>query len=79
MNKKSIRVPTQIRCRWLDRLVAHTNMKRAGLQHVNKHDYSTYKSMTGMTVMEYQPSYFSRHWRDTVDVVSTNVRRKKNG
>lgn len=73
---KSVRIATQIHCRWLDRLVAHRNMKRAGLRKVNKHDYVTYQSMTGMTIKEYQPSYFSMHWRDTVNVPTIDLRRK---
>ena len=38
MNKLK-RVPTQIHTRELDRLVAHRNMKRAGLRKVNKNGY----------------------------------------
>ena len=52
MHRESIRVPTQIHTRELDRLVAHRNMKRAGLRRVNKHDYATYKTMTGMIMEE---------------------------
>lgn len=76
MNTQSIRVPTQVHTRKLDRLVAHRNMERAGIQHVNKHDYTAYKTMTGMTVQEYQPSYFARKWRDYVDVPTVDLRRK---
>lgn len=76
MTQKSIRVPTQIHCRWLDRLVAHNNMKRAGLRHVNKHDYSTYTTFTGMKVSERLDSYFSEHWRETVNVPTIDLRRK---
>ena len=70
--EKSIRVPTRIHTRWLDRLVAHKNMKRAGLRKVNKHDYSgpAYDRVR-------LDSYFSRHWRDTIDVPTIDVRRKK--
>lgn len=34
------RVPTQVHSRKIDRYVAHVNMKRAKLRHVNKHDYN---------------------------------------
>lgn len=68
---KSVRVPTQIHCRWLDRLVAHCNMKRAGLRKVNKHDYSGFAyNQTRIG------SYFSKHWRDTVNVPTIDLRRK---
>lgn len=64
------RVPTQMHTRKLDRLVAHHNMEIAQLKSVNKHDYATYRSMTGMIVQEYQPSYFAKHWRETVNAPS---------
>ena len=73
------RVSKQIHTRKLDRSVAHRNMERAGLRKVNKHDYATYQTMTGMTVQEYIPSYFSKHWRDTVNVPTIDLRRKVNG
>ena len=73
---KTTRVPTQIHTRYLDRLVAHRNMKRAGLRRVNKHDYATYQTITGMTMQEYIPSYFSNHWRETVNVPTIDLRRK---
>ena len=73
---KVVRVPTQIHCRWLDRRVAHTNMKKAGIRHINKHDYTTYRTFTGMTVQERLDSYFARHWRDTVNVPTIDLRRK---
>lgn len=63
-------VPTQVHTRKLDRLVAHHNMEIAELKRVNKHDYAKYQTMTGMIMLEYQPSYFARHWRDTVNVPS---------
>lgn len=75
--QKSIRVPTQVHTRKLDRSVAHRNMERAGIKHVNKHDYATYKTMTGMTVQEYIPSYFAKHWRESVTVPTIDLRRKK--
>ena len=72
-----LRVPTQVHTRKLNRLVAHRNMERAGIKRVNKHDYAVYKNMTGMTVQEYIPSYFAKHWRDTVNVPTIDLRRKK--
>lgn len=74
--QKLIRVPTQVHTRKLDRSVAHRNMERADIKHVNKHDYDTYKTMTGMIVQEYQPSYFAKHWRDTVNVPTTIYSRR---
>ncbi len=73
---KEERVLTQIHTRWLDRKVAHTNMKRAGLRRVNKHDYSTYTSITGMTVSQRLDSYFARNWRDYVNIPTVDLRRK---
>lgn len=67
------RVPTQVHTRTLDRLVAHTNMKRAGIRHVNKHDYSGpafSKTRIG--------SYFSEHWRDNTEGIATIDLRRKN-
>ena len=68
---KQDRTPVQIRTRKLDRLVAHKNMERAGLKRVNKHDYSG-------PLFERQriDSYFSQHWRDTVNVPTIDLRRK---
>ena len=70
------RVPTQIHTRKLDRLVAHKNMERAKLRRVNKHDYATYYTMTGMPVSVRVDSYFAKHWRDTVTVPTIDLRRK---
>ena len=75
--QKSIRVATQLHTRELDRLVAHKNMERAGLRRVNKHDYAKYTTMTGMSIQEYLPSYFAKNWRDTVNVPTIDLRRKK--
>lgn len=71
MKKESIRVSTPVHCRWLDRLVAHNNMKRIGIRHVNKHDYSG-PAWNRVRL----DSYFSRHWRDTIDVPTIDLRRK---
>lgn len=77
MKEKVKRVSVQIHTRELDRSVAHTNMKRARLRRVNKHDYHTYQTMSGMIIQEYIPSYFARHWRDTVTVPTIDLRRNK--
>lgn len=66
------RVATQVHTRKLDRLVAHKNMERAGLKRVNKHDY--YGPVWERTVID---SYFSKHWRETVNVPTIDLRRKK--
>ena len=71
------RVSTQVHTRKLDRLVAHRNMERVGIKRVNRHDYIKYNTLTGMLVQEYQPSYFARHWRETVNVPTIDLRRKK--
>lgn len=68
---KQKRKPVHVRARKLDRLVAHKNMERAGLRRVNKHDYSGPLFMRARI-----DSYFSRHWRDTVDVPTIDLRRK---
>lgn len=70
------RVFQQVHTRKLDRSVAHHNMEIADLKHVNKHDYVQYRTMTGMIVQEYQPSYFAKHWRDTVNVPTTIYSRR---
>ena len=77
MRQEVTRVPTQIRTRKIDRSVAHHNMKRAGLTRVNKHDYTTYRTFTGMVMEQRVDSYFASHWRDTVDVPTIDLRRKK--
>lgn len=71
-SKVAKRVPTQIHTRILDRLVAHQHMKRAGLKRVNKHDQygPAWERVT-------TKSYFARHWRDTVNVPTIDVRRKE--
>lgn len=68
---KQSRSPIQVRTRKLDRLVAHKNMERAGLKRVNKHDYSG--PLFGRQRID---SYFSQHWRDTVNVPTIDLRRK---
>ena len=46
-------------------------MERAGLRRVNKHDYS------GPLFERIRiDSYFSQHWRDTVNVPTIDLRRK---
>ena len=67
-----MRVPTQVHTRELDRSVAHKNMERAGLKHVNKHDY--YGAPFERTRVG---SYFSQHWRETVTVPTIDLRKKK--
>ena len=72
--KKCTRVPTQVHTRKLDRLVSHINMKRAKLRHVNRHDY------TGpLYERQRLDSYFAKHWRDTVNVPTIDLRRRTNG
>ena len=65
------RVSTQVHTRELDRTVAHRNMERAGLRRVNKHSYSG-----PMFLRQRIGSYFSNHWRDTVNVPTIDLRRK---
>lgn len=73
---KVVRVPIQVHTRKLDRSVAHRNMERAGLRRVNKHDYVTYQNMSGMTVQERIDSYFAKHWRETINVPTIDLRKK---
>lgn len=61
------RVFERVHTRKLDRSVAHARMEKADLKHVNKHDYHTYQTMTGMTVQERMDSYFSSHWREVAN------------
>lgn len=71
LSGEQTRVPTQIHTRELDRLVAHKNMERAGLRRVNKHDHSGPAYMRSRI-----DSYFAKHWRDTVNVPTIDLRRK---
>ena len=70
MSKNNNRMPIQVHTRKLDRLVAHKNMERAGLKRVNKHDYSG-----PLFERNRIDSYFSQHWRDTVNVPTIDLRR----
>ena len=72
--QKSIRVSTQVHTRKLDRAVAHRNMERVGIKHVNRHDY--YGPLWERTVIS---SYFAKHWRENVNVPTIDLRRKRNG
>ena len=67
------RVPTQVHTRKLDRLVAHNVMDENGYKHVNKHDYNTYRTFTGMVVQERNGSYFSSRWRDVANEELNNM------
>lgn len=67
------RVFERVRTRKLDRSVAHARMARAKLEHVNKHDYSRYQTMTGMIVSNRIGSYFSTHWREVADKQMNNM------
>lgn len=67
------RVFERVRTRKLDRSVAHARMERAELKHVNKHDYATYKTMTGMIVNDRIGSYFSTHWREVANTQMNNM------
>lgn len=57
---KQTRVPTRIRCRWLDRRVAHARMKKQGIPQVNKEKKGN-------------PSYFSQHWKEVASKRMTNM------
>lgn len=61
------RVPTQVHTRKLDRLVAHNVMDENGYKHANKHDYNTYRTMSGMVVQERIGSFFSKNWRSAAE------------
>lgn len=63
----------QVHTRKLDRSVAYARMAKAGLKRVNKHDYVRYKTITGMTVEEYQPSYFATHWKEVANAKMKNM------
>ena len=65
------RVATQVHSREIDRYVAHVNMRRAKLKRVNKHDH------TGpLYLRERIGSYFSKYWRDYINVPTVDLRRK---
>ena len=67
------RVFERVRTRKLDRSVAHARMKKAGLEKVNKHDYHTYQTMTGMLMQRRIDSYFSSHWKEVADKEMNNM------
>lgn len=52
----------RVRTRKLDRGVAHERMKKAKMQHVNRHDY--YGPLYMRTRLD---SYFSQHWREVAN------------
>lgn len=55
--------------RSLARSVAHVNMAKGGLKHVNRHDYTG--PMYQRIIMD---SYFARNWRD---YITTDHRTKR--
>ena len=61
------RVPTQVHTRKVDRMVAHNVMDENGYKHINKHDYNTYRTMSGMIVQERVPSLFAKNWRSAAN------------
>ena len=65
--KKYRRVPTQVHTRKLDRMVARNVMEENGNKHINKHDYNTYHTMSGMVVQERIGSFFSKNWRSAAN------------
>lgn len=67
MDNNYRRVPTQVHTRKLDRMVAHNVMEKNGYKQVNKHDYNTYRTMSGMTVQERIGSFFSKNWRSAAE------------
>ena len=69
---KQNRESTQVHTRKIDRAVSHTNMKRAKLRRVNKHSHSGPQYMRTRI-----DSYFAKHWRDTINVPTIDLRRKK--
>lgn len=65
--KEYRRVPTQVHTRKLDRMVAHNVIHENGYKKINKHDYNTYRTMSGMTVQERIGSFFSKNWRSAAE------------
>lgn len=62
------RVFERVHTRKLDRFVAHERMKKAKMQHVNKHDYS------GPAYLRTRVgSYFSTHWREVANQEMKNM------
>ena len=71
------RMPTRVHTRKLDRSVAHKNMERAGLRKVNKKNKSTYIGPYGNTIVDDFGSYFANHWRETVNVPTIDLTKKR--
>ena len=65
--KKYQWVPTRVHTRKIDRMVAHNVMKENNYKKVNKHDYNTYRTMSGMTIQERIGSFFSTHWKSAAN------------
>ena len=65
---KNDRVPTNYAVtREQKRYIAKQNMKKAGKTHFCKHDYNTIKRGSFISYTR-EPSYFSEHWREFVEV-----------
>lgn len=62
VKKKYQYVPTRVHTRKIDRMVAHNVMKENGYKQVNKHDYNTYITPSGMRIQQRIGSFFSTHW-----------------
>lgn len=65
--KKYHYVPTRVHTRKIDRMVAHNVMKENDYKKVNKHDYNTYITPSGMKLQERIGSFFSSHWKSAAN------------
>ena len=65
MKTMTLRVPTRVHTRKLDRNVARERMKRAGIRHMNKTYPQMFTNPFGVQYIVRDRSYFAENWRTT--------------
>ena len=65
MKTVTLRVPTRVHTRKLDRNVARERMKRNGIKHINKTYPQQYTDAYGCQYIVRNDSYFAENWRTT--------------
>lgn len=69
-------MPKIITTRKIARNRAHANMKRRGIQHINKRSYSLVYSPFG-AIPTIEPSFFAKNWRDYSAPADIKPRRER--
>lgn len=65
MKTMTLRVPTRVHTRKLDRNVARERMKKAGIKHINKTYPQMFTNAFGVQYIVRNDSYFAENWRTT--------------